>query len=66
MIIIGVLYASFALRGFLFPNSYLDGGVMGILLITTELTGISLSILVVLINLPFIFMTFSTISKRKA
>jgi uncharacterized membrane-anchored protein YitT (DUF2179 family) len=65
-ILLGVLSASFGLRGFLLPNSFLDGGVMGISLITTELTGISLGILIVAINLPFIIMAFSTINRRFA
>ncbi|MBU0763970.1 MAG: YitT family protein, partial [Bacteroidetes bacterium] len=44
LIISGILSASFGLKGFLLPNSFLDGGVTGISLITTELTGISLSV----------------------
>jgi uncharacterized membrane-anchored protein YitT (DUF2179 family) len=65
-IILGALSASFGLGGFLLPNSFIDGGVMGISLITTELTGISLSLLIVIINLPFLIMAFSTISKQFA
>ena len=65
-IILGALSASFGLGGFLLPNSFIDGGVMGISLITTELTGISLSLLIVIINLPFLVMGFSAISKQFA
>lgn len=65
-IILGALSASFGLGGFLLPNSFIDGGVMGISLITTELTGISLSLLIVIINLPFLVMGFSSISKQFA
>ncbi len=65
-IILGILSASFGLKGFLLPNSFLDGGVTGISLIATELTGISLSILIVAINIPFMIMAFSTISKQFA
>ncbi len=66
LILLGVLLAGFGLKGFLLPNSFLDGGVMGISLITAELTGISLSVLIVLINIPFIILAFSTISKQFA
>lgn len=66
MILLGILSASFGLKGFLLPNSFLDGGVTGISLITTELTGISLSILIVVINIPFMILAFSTISKQFA
>lgn len=65
-ILLGVLSASFGLNGFLLPNSFIDGGVMGISLISTELTGIPLSILIVAINLPFIILAFSTISSQFA
>ena len=44
-ILLGILSATFGLKGFLLPNSFLDGGVTGISLIATEITGISLSIL---------------------
>ncbi len=62
-ILMGVLAASFGLKAFLLPNSFLDGGVMGISLIAAELTGLSLSVLIVVINIPFLLMGFSTISK---
>jgi len=65
-ILSGIIAASFGLKGFLLPNSFLDGGVTGISLIATELTGISLSLLIVAINIPFIIMAFSTISKQFA
>ncbi|HLP06415.1 MAG TPA: YitT family protein [Paludibacter sp.] len=66
LILLGVFSASFGLKGFLLPNSFLDGGVTGISLITTELTGISLSILIVLINIPFLVLAFSTVSTQFA
>ncbi len=66
LILLGILAASFGLKSFLLPNSFLDGGVIGISLITTELTGISLSILIVVINIPFMILAFSTISKQFA
>ena len=61
-IILGVISASFGLKGFLLPNSFIDGGVMGISLIVAEVTGLPLSIFIILINLPFLLMAFSTIS----
>lgn len=50
----GVLLASIGLKGFLLPNDFLDGGAMGISLLTQSLTGVELSILIILVNLPFI------------
>lgn len=65
-ILLGILLATFGLKGFLLPNSFIDGGVTGISLIITEITAIPLSILLVVINLPFIVMAYSTISKEFA
>ncbi len=65
-ILLGVLSACFGLKGFLLPNSFIDGGVTGISLIVTEVTGIPLSVFLVAINIPFMIMAFSTISKQFA
>ena len=51
---IGVIMASIGLKEFLLPNNFLDGGAMGLSLLTEIITGVELSILIVLINLPFI------------
>lgn len=52
----GVMMASIGLKGFLLPNDFLDGGAMGVSLLSQMVTGIDLSLLVVLVNLPFILM----------
>ncbi len=59
----GIFSAGFGLRGFLLPNRFIDGGTTGISLLVTELTPISLSVLLVLINLPFIFLGYKQISR---
>ena len=51
MMLLGVLSAGFGLQGFLIPNKLIDGGVMGISLLTNKETGISLSFLIIAINL---------------
>lgn len=63
---LGVISAGFGLKGFLLPNHFLDGGVMGISLLTNFLTKIDLSYLVVIINLPFILIAYTQISKKFA
>lgn len=62
----GVLSAGLGLKGFLLPNNFLDGGVMGISLLTHLLTGVDLSLLVVLINLPFVIIAYTQVSKTFA
>jgi uncharacterized membrane-anchored protein YitT (DUF2179 family) len=59
----GVLSAAFGLNGFLLPNGFLDGGVVGISLLTNVLTGIDVSLLLVLINIPFIIIGYTQVSK---
>lgn len=65
-ILLGVGAASFGLKGFLLPNKFLDGGVMGISLLTNVVTGINLSFLVVLINLPFVVIAYTQVSQKFA
>jgi len=66
LIIIGILSAGFGLEGFLLPNSFIDGGVTGISLLTSELTNVSLSLLIVIINLPFVILAYRHVGKSFA
>jgi uncharacterized membrane-anchored protein YitT (DUF2179 family) len=59
----GVFSAGFGLRGFLLPNRFIDGGATGISLLLTDLTPLSFSVLLILVNIPFILLGFSQISK---
>lgn len=58
----GIIMASIGLKEFLLPNDFLDGGAMGLSLLTQLLTGVELSVLIVLINLPFIIIGAKQIS----
>ena len=66
LILIGIFSAGFGLKGFLLPNQFTDGGAMGISLLISETTVISLSILIVVINLPFLLLGYSQIGKQFA
>ena len=59
----GVVSAAFGLKGFLLPNNFLDGGVVGISLLTNVITGLDVSLLLVLINIPFIIIGYTQVSK---
>jgi uncharacterized membrane-anchored protein YitT (DUF2179 family) len=59
----GVLSAAFGLNSFLLPNDFLDGGVVGISLLINFLTDINVSVLLVAINLPFIIIGYTQVSK---
>ena len=51
---LGILSASFGIRGFLLSSNFIDGGVTGVSMLVSKVTGTPLSIWVVLVNLPFI------------
>ncbi|MCK6694772.1 MAG: YitT family protein [Thermoanaerobaculia bacterium] len=55
---LGILSAGFGLEGFLLPNGYIDGGVTGISLLSVNVTGFPLPVLIVLINIPFLIMGY--------
>lgn len=63
LMLLGVLSAGFGLKGFLIPNGFIDGGVTGISLLTNSQFHISLSILIVVFNLPFLLLGYKQISK---
>lgn len=63
LILLGVFSAGFGLKSFLIPNGFIDGGVMGISLLTESQTKISLSALIILFNLPFLLLGYRQISK---
>jgi uncharacterized membrane-anchored protein YitT (DUF2179 family) len=62
----GVFSAALGLKGFLLPNGFIDGGVTGISLLVSQLTGISLSVLIVLINIPFIVLGYYQVGQKFA
>jgi uncharacterized membrane-anchored protein YitT (DUF2179 family) len=66
LIILGIFSASFGLKGFLIPNHFIDGGVTGISLLISFSSEIPLSLLIFIINVPFIILGFSQISKTFA
>ena len=66
LILFAIASAGFGLKGFLLPNSFIDGGVTGISLLVQQITGVSLSVLLIVINFPFLVVGFSQIGKTFA
>lgn len=58
VITIGAIIAAFGLDMFLVPNAILDGGVIGLSIIAAELTGVSMSIFLIILNLPFLYIGY--------
>jgi len=65
-IIIGVFSAGFGLKGFLLPNNFIDGGATGISLLLENITSLSISSLLIIVNIPFIFLAAKTIGRKFA
>ncbi|MDX1278867.1 YitT family protein [Oceanihabitans sediminis] len=65
-IIIGVFSAGFGLNGFLLPNNFIDGGATGISLLLQNTTSLSLSALLLIVNIPFLILATRTIGVKFA
>ena len=61
---IGTIIAASALELFLIPNTILDGGITGISIIIYKLTNIPLSILIIFLNIPFIYVGYKNLGKK--
>jgi uncharacterized membrane-anchored protein YitT (DUF2179 family) len=64
--IIGVLCAVVAIKGFMIPNHFLDGGVTGISILAHEIFHINISLLILVLNIPFVFIGYHKIGKTFA
>ena len=65
-IIMGTALAVFAMKGFMIPNRFLDGGVTGVSILLHEIFHINISILVITLNLVFVYLGYRNIGKTFA
>ncbi|MEJ8546312.1 YitT family protein [Brevibacillus borstelensis] len=65
-ILIGSALFSVGLEIFLVPNHIIDGGIVGISIITAHLTGLPLGMFLFLLNLPFLVIGYKQIGKTFA
>lgn len=65
-IILGSALVSVGLEIFLVPNNIIDGGIVGVSIIVSHLTGLPLGIFLFLLNLPFLFLGYKQIGKTFA
>ena len=66
LIIIGIFSAAFGIKGFLLSSDFIDGGVTGVSMLAAAVGGLPLSVLLVVINLPFIILGYKQIGKKFA
>ena len=65
-LVLGVISASFALKSFLVPNHFLDGGVTGLSLLLHEVYHWNLGLSLFILNIPFIILAYFQIGKHFA
>ncbi|GAA4780722.1 YitT family protein [Olivibacter ginsenosidimutans] len=65
-VIAGILFCGFALKGFLVPNRFFDGGITGISLLIHEIYHVNIAYVIVLANLPLIIMGAFQVNKKFA
>jgi len=65
-ILAGILFCGFALKSFLVPNAFFDGGVTGISLLIHELYHVNIAYVIIIANIPFIIMGAFQVDKSFA
>jgi uncharacterized membrane-anchored protein YitT (DUF2179 family) len=65
-IAVGITLAVLAMKGFMIPNKFLDGGITGISILLYEIFHINISALVIVLNALFIYLGYKRIGKTFA
>ncbi|HEX8140469.1 MAG TPA: YitT family protein [Pyrinomonadaceae bacterium] len=63
LIVLGIFSAGLGLKGFLLSSRFIDGGVTGISMLLSDVLGWPLSVLILVINLPFIALGYRQIGR---
>jgi uncharacterized membrane-anchored protein YitT (DUF2179 family) len=66
LIALGIFSAGMGLKGFLLSSNFIDGGVTGVSMLLAKTTGVSLSVLLPLVNLPFIALGYRQMGRAFA
>jgi uncharacterized membrane-anchored protein YitT (DUF2179 family) len=66
LIVLGIFSAGLGLKGFLLSSHFIDGGVTGISMLLANVLGWPLSILILIINLPFIALGYRQVGRAFA
>ncbi|RYY55517.1 MAG: YitT family protein [Chitinophagaceae bacterium] len=66
LMLLGTGLAVIAMKGFMIPNRFLDGGVTGISILFHELFHLNISLIMLMLNLPFVYLSYKKIGKTFA
>lgn len=64
--VLGVFLAAVAFQGFMIPNGFLDGGITGLSILFHKVFHIDIGLLLVVLNLPFVYTGYKKIGKTFA
>lgn len=62
-ILLGIFSAGLGLKGFLLPSHFIDGGVTGVSMLVAALSSMSLPLLIIIINAPFVVIGYLHIGR---
>lgn len=63
-LVVGAFIVAVALEMFLLPNKIIDGGVIGISMMASYVTGGNLGLFILGINIPFILVAYKTLGRK--
>lgn len=66
LLMMGTALAVLAMKGFMIPNKFMDGGITGISILLHEIFHINISFLVIVLNVLFIYLGYRRIGKTFA
>ena len=66
LILLGIFSAAFGLKGFLLSSHFIDGGVTGVSMLVSNVSGMPLAIFILIINLPFVAIGYRQIGPKFA
>ena len=66
LILLGITLAVLAMKGFMIPNRFMDGGIIGISILLHEIFHINISFLVIILNILFVYLGYKRIGKTFA
>lgn len=65
-VLVGSVITAYGLESVLIPNNVSDGGVTGLSIVGSQLTGMPLGVLIAILNIPFVFLGYRQIGRRFA
>lgn len=66
LVVLGIFSAAFGLKGFLLSSRFIDGGVTGVSMLLADVLGLPLSLLILVINLPFVALGYRQVGPKFA